>query len=145
MLVRIWIELETHPPDHTQPWKSKPTIKQIYNYIFFHPKTKDIYIYLYIILYIFLGGGSLGHFFILQTPANTLAIFESSPRQPRYATDDAVRVGRLHVDTDGWEEAQLGGGCRGGKFSTASPWFTWLSWSPMILFAKRCLNLLLDF
>eukprot|EP00438_Fugacium_kawagutii_P032837 Skav224529 [mRNA] locus=scaffold388:494507:496319:+ [translate_table: standard] len=27
--------------------------------------------------------------------------------QQRYATDDAVRVGRLHVDTDGWEEAQM--------------------------------------
>ena len=29
--------------------------------------------------------------------------------QPRYATDDAVRVGRLHVDTDGWEEVGMVG------------------------------------
>lgn len=27
--------------------------------------------------------------------------------QERFATEDAVRVGRLHVDTTGWEEASL--------------------------------------
>ena len=28
--------------------------------------------------------------------------------EERYATEDAVRVGRLHVETDGWEEARFG-------------------------------------
>eukprot|EP00434_Breviolum_minutum_P001429 symbB.v1.2.001258.t1/scaffold65.1/size366479/5 len=39
----------------------------------------------------------------LRWMANQMAYFD----KPRYATDDAVRVGRLHVDTDGWEEASL--------------------------------------
>ena len=28
-----------------------------------------------------------------------------SPAKESYATDDAVRIGRLHVDVEGWEEA----------------------------------------
>ncbi|CAK9066194.1 Lipase 1 [Durusdinium trenchii] len=35
--------------------------------------------------------------------ANQMAYFDKE----RYATEDAVRVGRLHVETDGWEEASL--------------------------------------
>ena len=42
---------------------------------------------------------------VASTPT---ALFRNRTRpQPRYATDDAVRVGRLHVDTDGWEEVHF--------------------------------------
>jgi len=39
----------------------------------------------------------------LRSMANQMAYYDKE----RYATDDAIRVGRLHVDVDGWEEASL--------------------------------------
>lgn len=50
----------------------------------------------------FLGIKVLGSW-PLRWMANQMAYFDKE----RYATEDAVRVGRLHVETDGWEEASL--------------------------------------
>mmetsp|Transcript_30596 Transcript_30596/g.90770 ORF Transcript_30596/g.90770 Transcript_30596/m.90770 type:complete len:190 (-) Transcript_30596:14-583(-) len=54
--------------------------------------------------------GFLGGLFIkilgswpLRSMANQMAYYDKE----RYATDDAIRIGRLHVDTDGWESASL--------------------------------------
>lgn len=48
--------------------------------------------------------GVLGFPKVSSAAPPTISLRNRTRPQPRYATDDAVRVGRLHVDTDGWEE-----------------------------------------
>ncbi|CAJ1447066.1 unnamed protein product, partial [Effrenium voratum] len=78
----------------------------------------------------FLGIKVLGSW-PLRWMANQMGYFDKET----YATEDAVRVGRLHVDVDGWEEASLDYLNSGGY--TLSPLVSQVSVPTLMLWGEK--------